>query len=283
MDLSIVTVTWNGEDKIADQIRSVALACKDIAYEQIIVDNSSTDSTTEIIEKDFSDVKLIKNLKNNGFGRANNQGVDISNGRYLLFLNPDMRAEPKSFDKLVRWIDERNDVGIVSCKLVDESKKFNVEASPRRFPGLVDQLALVLKLPHFFPAIMNKYLMKDFDPEKEQQVDTVRGSFLLMRREIVEKLGWAWDPRYFFWFEDVDICREARRLGYFVYYTPIVSCVDYVGQSFKKRPTLWKQKQFTKSMLLYFKKWEPTWKWIPIWLSRPIGISLAWGRDKLGK
>ena len=125
--------------------------------------------------------------------------------------------------------------------------------------------------------------MKNFDAEREQEVDSVRGSFLFMRRDLVWKLGWAFDPRYFFWFEDVDICREARRLGYKVVYTPIISCLDYVGQSFKKRDTLWKQKQFTKSMLQYFQKWEPWWKWWVIATIRPVGIMLAWIKDRLRK
>ena len=87
-------------------------------------------------------------------------------------------------------------------------------------------------------------------------MDSVRGSFMIMRREVYEKLGWAFDPRYFIWFEDVDLCREVKKMGLKVVYTPVISCVDYVGQSFKKRTTLWKQKQFIKSMAQYFWKWR---------------------------
>jgi len=99
----------------------------------------------------------------------------------------------------------------------------------------------------------------------------------------VEKLGWGFDPRYFIWYEDVDTCREVKKLGYKVMYTPIISCVDYVGQSFKKRTTLWKQKEFTRSMLTYFKKWEPAYKWVWIALVRPVGIGMAWVNDKMHK
>ena len=125
--------------------------------------------------------------------------------------------------------------------------------------------------------------MRDMDPDQEQEVDSIRGSFMLMRREFLDKTGWAFDPRYFIWYEDVDICREAKRHGYKVIYTPIITCVDYVGQSFKKRTTLWKQKQFTKSMLSYFQKWEPWYKWVWIALLRPVGIGMAWVNDRLAK
>lgn len=275
MDLSIITVTWNSEKQIAEQIASVISASEGLEYEQIIIDNGSGDKTVEIIEKDFPQIKLIKNKDNKGFAGANNQGVKNATGKYILFLNPDMRVEEGSLDKIVKWMDNNPDVGIASPKLVDKNGKFNTEAGPRRFPKVWEQVLVLLKLPHFIPMILDQYLMKDFNPEVEQEVDSVRGSFMLVRRELIDKLGWGFDPRYFIWWEDVDLCREAKKLGFKVVYTPIISCVDYVGQSFKKQKKYWKQKNFTKSMLIYFKKWDPWYKWIWIAIFRPIGVALA--------
>ncbi len=274
MDLSIITVTWNSEENITEQINSVVSGCRMIECEEIVSDNGSKDDTIKIIEGVDLDlpVRIIKNGVNIGFGAANNKGVEIAKGKYILFLNPDMRVEEGSLDKIVRWIDDRPDVGIASCKLVDKNGKFNTEAGPRRFPKVWEQVLLLLKVPHFLPMILDKYLMKDFNPEIEQEVDSVRGSFMLVRRELIEKLGYAFDPRYFIWFEDVDLCREAKRLNYKVMYTPVISCVDFVGQSFKTRKRYWAQKNFTKSMLIYFKKWEPMRKWIWIAIFRPIGV-----------
>lgn len=272
MDLSVITVSWNSKDLIAKQIKSVRAGCKNISFEQIITDNGSKDNTTELIAKDFPEVKLIKNTDNPGFGFANNQAAKQSTGEFLLFLNPDMQVEEGSLDKMVAWMRARPEVGLASCKLVDENGKINEDAKPRRLPGFLDQVAILLKLPHVFPKILDRYLYEGFDADKEQEVESVRGSFFMLRREIYEKLGWAFDPRYFIWFEDVDTCREVRRLGFKVFHTPIISCVDYVGQSFKKRTTLWKQKQFTKSMVQYFQKWEPRYKWLPLVVLRPFVI-----------
>lgn len=300
MELSIITVTWNSEKKIAEQIKSAVEACKsvagveDVEFEQIVIDNASADQTVALIKKNFPDVKLIENKENAGFGAANNQGVKISRGEFIqhlsgesagfiLFLNPDMRLEPGSMLKMLRWMREKKDVGIASCKLVDADGKFNLEAGPRRFPKVWEQICLLLKLPHIFPSLLNNYLMKDFNPNLEQEVDSVRGSFMLVRRELVEKLGWGFDPRYFIWFEDVDLCREAKRLGYKIIYTPVVSCVDYFGQSFKQRTNVWKQKAFSRSMLTYFQKWEPWWRWVWIAIFRPAGIFLTWVGDKFFK
>lgn len=283
MNLSVITVTWNSAKLIGEQIESVKIGCQNISFEEIVVDNGSTDETVKIVAKKYPWVKLVDNKKNLGFSTSNNIAAKMSSGEFLLFLNPDMRVAAGSLDKMVEWMRSRSDVGLASCKLVDERGHLNADAQPRRFPGLFDQLAIILKFPHIFPSILDRYMFKDFDADKEQEVDSVRGSFMIMRREVFEKLGFAFDPRYFIWFEDVDTCREVQRLGYKVVHTPIISCVDYIGQSFKQRTTLWKQKNFTKSMLQYFQKWTPSYTWIWIAVFRPVGIAMAWVNDKLNK
>lgn len=275
MDLSVITVTLNAADLISEQIKSVRGGCKNISFEQFVIDNDSSDKTVEVIDNNFPEVILIKNKTNTGFGYPNNQAAKFAKGDFFLFLNPDMRVQEGSLDKIVEWMRVHPEVGLASCKLIDENGKNNRDAAPRRFPGVLDQVLLILKLPHLFPHILDKYLMSDFDPAMEQEVETVRGSFMLVRKEIVGKLGWAFDPRYFIWFEDIDTCREVRRLGYKVMYTPIIECVDYVGQTFKKQSSLLKQRRFTKSMLQYFQKWEPWYKWIIIAIFRPVGILMT--------
>ncbi len=281
MDLSVVTVTWNSAELTGAQLTSVQAGCKKISYEQFVVDNGSTDNTVGYIKNNFPAVHSIPLNKNAGFGAANNAGAAQAAGEFFLFLNPDMRVTEGSLDTIVSWMQAHPDVGVASCKLIDENGKLNEDAKPRRFPTILNQLAILLKLPHLFPHILDHYLYSHFDADKEQEVDSVRGSFMLMRREVYTKLGWAFDPRYFIWFEDVDTCREVKRLGFKVVHTPVITCVDYVGQSFKKRTTLWKQKAFTKSMLTYFKKWEPWYVWIWIALFRPIGILFAWINDAI--
>lgn len=281
LDLSIITVTWNAEKEISRQIKSVVSGCRNISFEQIIIDNASKDKTVEIIERDFPQVKLIKNNSNIGFGFPNNQGAKVSTGEFLLLLNPDMQVEERSLDKMVEWMRSHPDVGLASCKLIDENGKFNDNARPRRFPKVWEMVALIFKIPHLFPKILDNYYMKDFDPNKEQEVPSVRGSFMMMRRNVYEKLGWAFDPRYFIWFEDVDTCREVWQAGYKVVYTPIVSCVDFIGQSFKRRDTYWKQKNFTQSMLQYFQKWEPKWQYYLLVVIRPFGLFMALIDDKI--
>ncbi len=273
--LTIITVTWNSAQVITEQIRSVIKACEKTAFEHIIVDNASTDATTGILERQFPALRVIKNNRNKGFAAANNQAFSQAKGEYILFLNPDMRLNPGSLDVLVAWMRSRPHVGIVGPRLVKEDGSLNLAATPRRFPTLLSQLAILLKLPHLFPEITNHYLARDLDLDQEQPVDSVRGSCLLTRRALLGALGFAFDPRYFLWLEDVDLCREALCRGWWVVYTPVISCIDYTARSFAQAPLIWRQLQFGKSLLGYFKKWEPWTSWIWLWLARPIGLLFA--------
>lgn len=280
MKLSVITVTWKNESSIGKQIESVQKGAVGLELEQIIVDNGSTDRTIEIV-KNYPQIKLIQNKENLGFGAANNQGYKIATGDYILFLNPDNEVEPDSLLKLCKMMEQRPEIGLLSCKLTTQEGLFNEGAKPRRYPGLIDQLALLLKIPHLFPKVLDKYLMKDFNPEIEQEVETVRGAFMLLRKSTLDKLGWGFDPRYFIWFEDVDLCKEVQKLGLKVFYTPEVSCVDLVGQSFKQQDNLWKQKIFTASMVQYFQKWEPWYVWVWVVFLRPVAIFLVWFKVSL--
>ncbi len=255
MDVSILTVTSNSVEHIAEQIASVIEAGRDLVVGQLIVDNASDDETVTIVHQKYPNLSVTVFNEDRGFGAANNVLAPQASGRYFLLLNPDMKMAPGSLLPLIAFFDSHPKAGIVSCKLVDKDGNFNTKTAPRRFPTIFDQFVILFKLSHLFPSLLNKYLWKDFDPEKEQMVDAVQGSFMLVRRELYEKLGRLFDPRFFIWFEDVDLCREAKTCGYEVWYTPIVSCVDYAGQSFKRRPFLWKQKNFLISMFKYFQKW----------------------------
>ena len=275
MDVSIITVTWNSRSKIADQIRSVTSACTRHVYEHVIVDNGSDDGTATLIKEYFPEVVLVENAENKGFSRAHNDVTSQCSGRYFLLLNPDMRLMPGSIDALVAWMDKKKDVGIAGPKLVDPDGNIVKDAAPRRFPRMWEHIALLLGFARLLPRVLDRYLMRGFDVNKEQEVDSVRGSCMLMRRTVYNTLGWVFDPRYFIWYEDVDICREVKKMDMKVVYTPIVSCVDYIGQSFKKRDGFWKKKHFTQSMLVYTKKWSPWYVWVWIALVRPVSLLLS--------
>lgn len=281
MDLSIITVTWNSASFIKKQLVSARAASDGLEFEQIVVDNQSNDETVEIVGQTGS-VKLIKNSTNKGFATANNQGVAVAKGEFILFLNPDMELlEQGSLKEMLGYLKVNQEIGVLTCRLVDAKGEVNRFAGPRRLPKIREQIALILKLPHLWRGILKRYYYQDLDLDKIQVVDTARGAFMLVKREIINKLGQAFDIRFHLWFEDVDFCRRVREMGYKIVYHPGFSCIDLVGRSFKQVDHLNRQRQFMASLLLYFKKWEPWYKWIWLALFRPIGIFMTWLYIKL--
>lgn len=255
MHLSIITVTWNSSEHIIAQMHSVEEAAEGLEYEQIIIDNGSYDDTVAKIRETFPTVRLIAHKNNRGFSVANNVGYLASRGEFLLFLNPDTLLLPGTLVEWVKRAKSSSKLVLSGPRLLNPEGKIDREALPRRFPTFGNQLVALTVLARIFPKVVERYRMNDFDASQEQKVDSVRGSCLLARRTFLDELGFAFDPRYFIWFEDVDVCKEAYKRGYEVWYLPEIMAVDLVGRSFAKRPNSWKRKNFLKSMLKYFWKW----------------------------
>lgn len=256
MDFSVIIVSWNVKEQLAANLKSL-LASAGASLEIIVVDNSSSDGSIEMLQNDFPDLRLIANNENLGFSRACNQGLKNVSGDTVVLLNPDMHVQSDTFANLKQWLRENPQADVCGIRLVDE--KGSIVPQVRRFPSFKDQLAIVLKLPHLFPRILDSYLRQDFDYTSPAKVDSVRGAFFAIRRTAFERFGML-DERYFIWFEEVDYCRQVKEKGGQVWYTPAATATDFIGQSFDQVGRSLKQKYFRDSMLAYFKKWQPSWQ-----------------------
>ena len=258
MDLSIIIVSWNVRERLRENLKSIyASNLAPFSFEIFVVDNNSHDGTVEMVKKEFPQVRLVANKDNLGFAKANNQAIKYAQGRYILLLNPDMRVFPDTLANMLGWAENHPEVAVAGCRLIDENGGLVPHA--RRFPEIWDQLAIVLKIPHLFPGLLNSYLRKDFNYTREAEVDSIRGSFFLIKEETIAKIGML-DERFFVWFEEVDYCKRAREAGLKVIYTPAAECVDFVGQGFKQVKRGVAQKLFRASMIKYFQKWHPGWR-----------------------
>ncbi len=268
IDLSVIIVSWNVKEKLQGNLTSIFESRGNFSMEVFVVDNNSRDETVEMVNKKFEQVNLIANKENLGFAKANNQAIEQARGRFILLLNPDMRLFPETLKNMISFLDSRPEVGVAGCRLLDE--KGEVVPHVRRFPRLSDQLAIVLKIPHFLPWVLNGYLQKNFDYSREAEVDSIRGSFFMIRKKTLEDLG-KLDERYFIWFEEVDYCLRSWRGNWKVVYTPQASCLDYVGRSFSLLSKGVTQRYFQDSMLKFFRKWHPWWKYLVLWLAwKPV-------------
>ena len=278
MDLSIIIVSWNVKENLRENLKAIYESDGDFQYEVFVVDNHSRDSSAGMVAQEFPQVELIKNRENLGFAKANNQAIKRAQGDFILLLNPDMKVFSDTLVNMVNWMRVNKRASVAGGCLISENGETIKHV--RRFPRFADQFAIILKLPHLFSNILNKYLRADFDYGSPAEVDSIRGSFFMIKKEDIAKIGLL-DERYFIWFEEVDYCKRIKKNGGEVWYTPVAKCVDCVGQSFSQVQRGVAQRYFRDSMLKYFKKWHPEWQYYVLKFIWIVGVFMTLMSDKL--
>jgi len=261
LTLSIVILSWNTKDLTRNCLRSIFDNVDDLECEVIVVDNDSQDGSAEMIEKEFPQVKLIKNLENIGFARGNNQGFCESRGEYVLFLNSDTIApspkEKSYLRKMVEAIKNDNKIGALAPKLVYPDGEFQDEFF-RKIPSLAQTFWLYLlpmsKLTYKIDFLRKRYLT-DINPEKSVFVSDINlpGTALLMPSKLCRDLG-GWDEGTFYWLEDVDLCQRIKKAGYKLYYFADAEIIHLGGASSAMWDDFKKMYNFRKAYLYYFRK-----------------------------
>lgn len=272
--ISIVIVSWRVKKALADCLASIEKYSGETQVETIVVDNNSKDGTVEMIEEDFPEVKVIANDSNNGFAKACNQGLEISNGEYVFLLNPDTKVLPGSLKKLEAILYNNPSVGIVGPKILNRDG--SIQKSVRRFPDLLSQILVLLKLVNINSNLkpLKNYLQKDFDYTTEQEVEQLMGAALMFRKDLIKKIG-KLDERFYIWFEEIDYCYRTKKANLKVLYTPEASVVHQRGASFKQVLPLRRQLIFNTSLLKYFAKNVGLLQTIILALFVPINILLT--------
>lgn len=226
-NLSIITVTFNNEDLIIDYINSLLKNIPE-SCEIIIVNNNSTDNTLKLIPNNKK-IKVIENNKNLGFARACNLGVNLSSGEYIFFLNPDTKVEEGSILKLLEFIKNHKEA-IVAPKLVEFGGK--TQPSVRKLPTIIGAIR------EYYLGVKDSY--EAYAPQGEEivEVESVVGGALMVTRKLFLKVG-GFDEKFFLYFEDLDLCRKVRNLGYKIYYLPNAIIKHKVGGSMSENKLKW--------------------------------------------
>ncbi|MBI5254188.1 glycosyltransferase family 2 protein [Candidatus Falkowbacteria bacterium] len=278
--LSIITVSWNVKELVKRMIDSIFCFTTNIDFEIIVVDNDSKDGTVDLLRQQFKEqivagkLKIIANDFNAGFSKANNQCLQIAKGDFILFMNPDMELLENSFEKLINFMNARQDVDICTCRLLYADK--TIQPNIKNNPTLFSQILVLLKLHHFFKnlPVLKSYFATSFDYSKEQQVQQIMGAFVFTKRDAITKLkGWA--EQYWLLWEDVDLCKRSQQLNMKIKFTPITEIVHYEGKSFAQTFGTKKQKRFNRGMLIYFKKYHSIFTWLTLIILQPISLLLT--------
>lgn len=211
-ELSVIIVSYQTCALTLRAIES-ALSQHGPRLEVIVVDNASTDGTAATIAQVFPQVSLLAQADNLGFGRACNLAARIARGKFLLLLNPDAVALPGAFDEIVNFAHLWPHAMIWGGRVVDEDGRTNPRSCARR-PSLWSVIAQAAGLSTLFPGVsfFNLEAMPGWDRDGTRHVDIVLGCFLLILRKDWHRLG-GFDPAYFMYGEDVDLCLRAARVG----------------------------------------------------------------------
>lgn len=196
--------------------------------EVIVVDNHSCDESIQLLRNRFAQdphVRILESRENIGYSRGNALGIRHARGKYLLVINPDNELESTGLRTMVAAMERDATIGILAPCLVYPDG--SVRDSFRRFPSVVDVLIKRTPLRRLFPGRLRHYLRADEDPRAVQDADWVVGACFLIRRDVYEKIG-GLDPRFFLFFEDIDLCRRVRAAGLRVVYFPTVTATDRV-------------------------------------------------------
>ena len=271
VDLSIIIVNYNVKEFLQNLISSIYKAGQKIKYEIIIVDNASDDGSIEFLHEKFPDIKLIVNKKNLGFSKANNIGLSIAKGKYILLLNPDTIVQEDTFERMIGFFEQTPDAGMAGCKILNPDGTLQL-ACRRSFPGPWTSFCKVTGLSNLFPnnKLFARYNLTYLDENQTYEVDAISGSFMMIKRETYEKVG-NLDEQFFMYGEDLDLCYRVQQNGYKVYYVHETQIIHYKGES-TKRSNLDETKLFYDAMHLFVKKHLSSFPIVELILRSAIGF-----------
>ncbi len=227
MDLSIIIINYNTNQYTLQCINSIYEQTKNIDFEIIVIDNNSQKESPNQILIEYPTIKLIKNSKNIGFGRANNQGIAMAKGRYILLLNSDTIVLENALEKCISFMDsdfaKDNNIGLIGCRLLNED--------------FTQQNSIFAKgslLSYFFHSnpFINKFirLNENLNLNKSQFVSGVSGAFMLFRKEVFKVIK-PFDPDIFLYSEETELCRNRVSKHYNIYYWREAKVIHFGGKS----------------------------------------------------
>lgn len=253
MDLSIIIVNYKTHDLTLACMQSVFSSATAYKYEIILIDNASNDGIIHSTNEQFPQVICIANTDNVGFSRANNQGIRIAQGRYVLLLNSDTIVQQDTLETMLRFMDANPSVGASGCKIVLPDGSLD-KACKRGFPTPSASFYYAFGFSKLFPNIprFNQYQLGYLSPDEAYPIDSLVGAFMLIRREAIEQVGML-DEEFFMYGEDIDWCYRIKEAGWVNYYYPRTQIVHHKGASSRRKPYKIIY-EFHRAMILFHNK-----------------------------
>lgn len=260
-DVSVIIISFNTRDLTRECLNSLLEQTETMHAQIIVVDNHSSDGSAEMIAHEFPQVELVCSHVNLGFGNANNLGLQRAHGRYLVLLNSDAFLAPGALKLSLQHMNETPNCGLGGGRLVGRDGSW--QPSARMFHTLFADAMVYTGLSHRFPhsRVFAGLDRTWADQMQSASVDWVPGAFSVIRPEILQKIGGCFDPAFFLYYEEVDLCKRIKNAGYEVWYWPDVVITHIGGESSRRlanlefsstaaQVVLWRM----RSTLLYYRK-----------------------------
>lgn len=230
--LSIIIVSWNTVSFLENCLASILANPPTSSFEIWVVDNASTDDSPRMVREKFPQVHLVENRENVGFARANNQAIQQCAGEYVLLLNPDTLVTSGALQALSNFLDKHPEAGAAGAKILNPDGSLQIASHPR--PTLFRELWRLFHLDALLPYAV--YPPTKWKTNQAQEVDVLIGACLLLRKEVLDQVGFL-DEDYFIYSEEVDLCYRIQRAGWQLFWIPEAEVVHFGGQSTQQVPT----------------------------------------------
>lgn len=252
MDVSVIIVNWNTAQVTCDCLESVYQQTTGVEFEAIVIDNASSDDSIAMFKESFPQVILIENSDNRGFAAANNQGMAIARGRYILLLNSDTVVLENAIEKTVRFADSRSDAAVIGCRVLNPDR--SLQPTCFMYPSVLNMVLSSSYLYKVFPnsKFFGRERMSWWDRNDVRDVEVVTGCFMLVRREAMQQVGMM-DERFFMYGEEADWCYRFKQSGWRVIFMPDAQIIHLGGASSNQiKPAM--KMQLSAGLLQFVKK-----------------------------
>jgi hypothetical protein len=230
--ISIIIVSWNTAWLLENCLASILANPPTSPLEIWVVDNASTDYSPRMVREKFPQVHLVENRENVGFARANNQAIQRCTGKYVLLLNPDTLVSSGALQALIDFLENHPAAGAAGTRIINPDGSLQISSHPR--PTLSRELWRLFHLDSLSPYAA--YPWTKWATNCPQEVDVLMGACLLLRKEVLDQVGFL-DEDYFIYSEEVDLCYRIQRAGWRMYWVPLAEVMHFGGQSTQQVPT----------------------------------------------
>ena len=242
--LSVVLVCWNNKAYLEPCLKSLYESGMKYPFDVVVVDNGSTDGSQQMLAEKYPDVIIIQNAWNVGLGKASNQGIEATRGRYVLLLNNDTIVNGQSFDAMIEFLENHPGTAAVGGRLLNPDG--TIQTCFNYFSTLHEELLVATRLGELlrpgYPAVMRA--------GEITSVDWLGSACLMLRRSALDQVGLL-DEDYFIYGDEADLQYRLKKAGWEVYFLPQVSTIHYGGRSMDR----WRRRKMVyRGKMLFYRK-----------------------------